>query len=652
MSRKYEKLLSPVQIGRLTMKNRIFCAPSSLNCINEDCSLNEQNIAFYEEVARGGAAVVTYGEVIVHPTGQSHNRQLQVYNSERLVDLATLARAIHRHGAMVSAELSHGGKFGGLASIAGDRKKDAIAYGASNEMTPEGEVHEMPHGMVLEVCESFGKGAAMLQRAGFDMCMVHAGHGWLFSQFLSTRTNHRTDEFGGSFENRAKPLILALESIRRHCGPNFAIEVRISGDEYLEGGITLEDSIKLCHLIQDKCDLINVSAGIHEGAELFIRTHPTSYLPKAANAFLAKAIKESGVKVPISTVGAIGDPDVAEKILEAGEADVIEMRRPLLCDPELPKKLMTGKEDLIVRCLRCNGCFGESLKTDGISCVLNPVVGNEVQNRVLLATPIQEKKKVMIVGGGPGGLKAAITAAQRGHEVVLYEKADKLGGTLNIFRHVDFKYGLYEFEQVLERYLALTDAKVVLGTEVTKEIVEKEAPDVLILANGSKPIILPIPGVDGKNVILASQVFGNLDKIDDNVVIIGGGLVGCETGAYLGRNGKHVSVVEMRSEIAMDADIFAKAAVMTDMEKNGAEFFTNATASQITEEGLIVKKPDGTEELIKGGTVVMAAGFRPDPSLFIELAGSAPIVQTIGDTRKAGKVTNAVTDGYYFALDI
>ena len=650
MNRKYEKLLSPVQIGRLTMKNRIFCAPASLNCINEDCSLNEQNIAFYEEVAKGGAAVVTYGEAIVHPTGQSHNRQIQLYNPERLVDLALLARAIHRHGAMVSAELSHGGKFGGLASIAGERDKDCIAYGASNEITPEGEVHEMPHGLVMEVVESFGKGAAVLQRAGFDMCMVHAGHGWLFSQFLSEKTNHRTDEFGGSFENRARPLILALESIRRHCGPNFAIEVRISGDEYIEGGITLEDSIKLVHLIEDKCDLVNVSAGIHEGAELFIRTHPTSYLPKAANAFLAKAIKESGVKVPISTVGGIGDPDVAEKILEAGEADVIEMRRPLLCDPQLPNKLMTGKEDLIIRCLRCNGCFGESLKTETISCVLNPVAGNEVGNRIALATPVKEKKKVMIVGGGPGGMKAAITAADRGHEVVLYEKAAKLGGTLNIFRHVDFKYGLYEFEEVLERYLALSTAKVYTGVEVTKEIVEKEAPDVLIIAAGSKPIVIPIPGVE--KVKLASEVFGHTDEIDENVVIIGGGLVGCETGAYLGRAGKHVSIVEMRSEIAMDADIFAQAAVMVDLKKNGAEFFTNATASKITDEGLIVKKPDGSEELIKGGTVIMAAGFRPDNTLYFDLAGSAPIVQTIGDSRKAGKVTNAVTDGYYFALDI
>ena len=262
---KYRNLFSPIKIGNLTLKNRIFSAPTSLNWGAVDGNLNLETIAYYEQKAKGGCAVVTMGESIVHSaTGKSHDRQIELDNPKSLVSLTQLARAIKRHGAVPSAELSHGGKWGGLSSLAGADKGDKIAYGASDEMTPAGPVKEMPKELLLEVIESFGKGAEVLQRAGFEMCMVHAGHGWFFGQFLSLRTNHRTDEFGGSFENRAKPLLMALDSIRKHVGPNFPIEVRMSGDEFIEGGLTLEDGIKLAKMIEHKCDLINVSGGIHE----------------------------------------------------------------------------------------------------------------------------------------------------------------------------------------------------------------------------------------------------------------------------------------------------------------------------------------------------------------------------------------------------
>lgn len=652
MNNKYKKIFTPVKVGRLILKNRIFCAPASLNWIAEDGSLTPQAIAFYENTAKGGAAVITYGEVIVHSaTGKSHDRQICIDDPQRLVDFANLARAIRRHGAAASAELSHGGKFGGLVSLAGGLKEGRTAYGASYEMTPDGEVQEMPKELLLEVIDSFGKGAAVLKRAGFDMCMVHAGHGWLFSQFLSTKTNHRTDEFGGSFENRARPLVMALEAIRKQAGPDFPIEVRISGDEFIEGGITLEDAKRLSRLIEDKCDMINVSAGIHEGPELFIRTHPTSYLPKGANAYLAAEIKKE-VSIPVSTVGGLGDPDLMAEILEKGEADIIELRRPLLADPEFPKKLMEGREDEIIPCLRCNGCFGESLKTNMTTCAVNPTAGNELNDWITRVQPVKTKKKVMVAGAGPGGLQAALTAKERGHEVVLYEKAEELGGTLNIFKHCEFKYGLYEFAQVMERLVERAGVEIRRGTEVTAEIVRAEKPDVLLLASGSVPIVPPIPGVKGENVILAAQAYGHTDRVGGNVVIIGGGMVGCETAAYLGRSGKKVTLVEMREAIAMDADVFGQAAVTVDMRKSGVCVKTSAAAKEITREGLLISKADEETELIKADTVIIAAGYRPDSSLYLELAQETPAVHMIGDCRKQGKVMNAVSDGYYLALDI
>ena len=649
---KYKHLFTPIKLGNLVLKNRIFSAPTSLNWNAPDGTILPENIAYFELKAKGGAAVVTYGETIVHEaTGKSHDRQICLDNPECLVSLSQLARAIKRHGAVPSAELSHGGKWGGLSSLAGELdKSDKIAYGASAEILPEGEVFEMPKELIYEIAASFGKGAAVLKRAGFEMCMVHAGHGWLFGQFLSKKSNHRTDEFGGSLENRARFLLMALDSIRTAVGPGFPIEVRISGDEYIDGGITLDEATELAKLIEDKCDLINVSAGIHEGLELFIRTHPSQYIDKAANVHLAAAIKKA-VKVPVSAVGAITDPELMEEILATGQADVILLGRPLLADPYLPTKLRQGREREIHKCIRCNACFGESVETGMSSCVVNPVIGNEFNDWIARSQPTTPKK-VMVIGGGPGGMEAAVTAAERGHEVVLYEKNAALGGTLLLFKHADFKYPLYELSETLSYKLEKLGVKVVLNANVTKETVEAEAPDVLFIAVGATPTVPPIPGIDSAKVKYAPDVFGYADQLGKNVVVIGAGLVGGETAAYLARNGKKVSLVEMREDVVMDADIFEQAALKVELRKDEVAIYTSTSAKEITAEGLIVKKADGSEELLPADVIVCAVGYTPNRDVFLELANAAPIVHMIGDCRKHGKVTNAMADGYNMALDV
>lgn len=648
---KYENLFKPVKIGNLILKNRIFSAPTSLNWGAVDGNLTPETIAYYELKAKGGAAVVTMGESIVHTaTGKSHDRQIELDNPTCLVGLSQLAKAIKRHGAVPSAELSHGGKWGGLVSMAGAMKSGRISYGASAEMTEAGEVKEMPRELLLEVIESFGKGAAVLKRAGFEMCMVHAGHGWLFGQFLSPKTNHRSDDFGGSFENRARALLMALESIRKHVGPGFPIEVRMSGDEFMEGGITMEEGIKLAKLIEDKCDLINVSAGMHENLELYIRTHPTQFIEKGPNVYLAEAIKKE-VKVPISTVGAIVDPDMMEDIIASGKADIVELGRPLLADPYLPEKLRTGREKEITKCLRCMGCFGESLKTETTSCTVNPVIGNEFNEWIAKSQPTT-RKKVLVAGGGPGGMKAAITAAERGHEVVLYEKSGVLGGALKFAEHVDFKHGMYEFKEVLEYLVKKNAIDLHLNTAVTKEIIEKENPDVVLLAIGAQPVIPPIKGIQGDNVMVAESVYGRETSVGNSVVVLGGGLVGCETAANLARQGKDVVIVELREDIAMDSEVFYRTALKVDLRKNNVRVITKAAGQAVTSQGLVIKNSDGSEELLRADTVVNAVGYRADQKLFMELCNTAPVVQRIGDCRRPGKVTNAVSDGYYMALDI
>ncbi|MGN0734152.1 MAG: FAD-dependent oxidoreductase [Emergencia sp.] len=647
----YPNLFKPIKIGNLVMKNRIFSAPTSLNWGAVDGNLTLDTIAYYEEKAKGGAAVVTMGESIVHTaTGKSHDRQIELDNPTSLVSLSQLARAIKRHGAIPSAELSHGGKWGGLVSMAGSMKEGKVSYGPSAEMTEAGEVKEMPEELLLEVIESFGKGAAVLKRAGFEMCMVHAGHNWFFGQFLSPHSNHRTDAYGGSFENRAKPLVMALESIRRHVGPGFPIEVRISADEFLADGITLEEGIKLAKLIEDKCDLINVSAGLHEDLELYLRTHPTQFAEKGANVYLAEAIRKE-VNVPISTVGAIVDPEMMEEIIASGKADIVELGRPLLADPQLPNKLRQGREKEIRRCLRCMSCFGASLKTETTICTVNPATGNEYNEWIAKSQPTSPKK-VLIAGGGPGGMQAAITAAQRGHDVTLYEKTGSLGGALHFAKHVDFKYDMYTFAEVLAYEVEKYGVKVHLNTPVTRDIVESEAPDVLMLATGAKPVTPSIPGIDGDNVMFAESIYGQEDKAGEKAVVLGGGLVGCETAAHLARMGKEVTLVELRDDVAADAEIFYQTAVKLDLKKHDVRVLTNTSGKEISSEGLLTVSADGGEELIKADIVLNAVGYYADNKLFEELADSAPVVHRIGDCRRPGKVYDAVTNGYYMSLDI
>ena len=647
---KYPHLFQPIKIGNLVLKNRIFSAPTSLNWGAVDGNLTPETIAYYEQKAKGGCAVVTMGESIVHTaTGKSHDRQIELDNPTSLVSLSQLARAIKRHGAVPSAELSHGGKWGGLVSMAGSLKSGKVSYGASAEMTEAGEVKEMPETLLLEVIESFGKGAAVLKRAGFEMCMVHAGHNWFFGQFLSPYTNHRTDAYGGSFENRAKPLVMALESIRRHVGQNFPIEVRISGDEFLEGGITQEEGIKLAKLIQDKCDLINVSAGLHENLALYLRTHPTQFIDKGANVYLAEAIRKE-VHVPISTVGAIVDPEMMEDIIATGKADIVELGRPLLADPYLPEKLRTGREKELRRCLRCMSCFGASLKTETTLCTVNPATGNEFNEWIAKGQPTQPKR-VLVAGGGPGGMQAAITAAQRGHDVILVEKTESLGGALHFAKYVDFKYDMYRLAEGLAYECEKYNVKVMLNTEITGKLVDSIAPDVLILATGAKPILPKIKGIDRENVMFAECIYGNEAKAGEHVVVLGGGLVGCETAAHLARMGKQVTLVEMREDVALDAEVFYQTAVKIDMEKNHVEIMTNTSGVEINAKGLIVEQK-GEKKLILADMILNAVGYYADNMLFEKLHDAAPMVHRIGDCRRPGKVFDAISTGYYVAMDL
>ena len=647
----YPHLFTPIKIGGQLIKNRIFSAPTGLMSYTARGHLTTENMAYYELKAKGGCGVVTLGESIVHAaTGQSHDRQICLDDPHVLPSLTNTARAITRYGAVANIELSHGGKYAGLASIGGHKKERRPAYGPSHDVLPSGEeVLEMPQKLIYEILDAYGAAADVAKRAGFGMVMVHAGHGWLFNQFLSPLENHRKDEFGGSLENRARFLLMALDRVRQAVGPGFPIQIRMNGDDFTEGGLHLEDYKELARMVESRVDLFNISCGSHERQELFVRTHPSAFLDHGCNVYLAAAIKQV-VSKPVSCVGALGDPEQCEEIIASGQADIVELGRALLADPFLPKKAYAGQKEDITPCLRCFVCLGESVINGTNRCSVNPVIGAELEEKYYVAPPLR-KKKVLVVGGGPAGMEAAITAARRGHEVLLYEKTDALGGALKFAEAVPFKQDLYRFTQCLIRRVESSGVKVTLNQRVDRALAEKVRPDVLIIAAGAQLVIPTIPGIASDKVVSVAQAEANPDALGERVVILGGGLVGCETGIHLGMKGKQVTIVEMRDTLAADVNMFHGMALGQELNKY-VTAVTGGTGRAVTDEGLIYTDREGQEHLLPADAVLCAVGMRACTDVMEKLWNVVDEQYVIGDCVKPAQVTQAISDAYYLAKSL
>jgi 2,4-dienoyl-CoA reductase-like NADH-dependent reductase (Old Yellow Enzyme family)/thioredoxin reductase len=657
--RKYPHLFSPYTLGNRIVRNRIIAAPSSIMCIEDIGKFTDDQLVFWELKAQGGAAIVTYGEAVVDTeTGQTKDRSVLLDNPHSLPHLAKLAKKIKRHGALANIELYHGGKYAGFASIAGENKPKRVAYGASAESMPEGDVLEMPDEIIMKIIESFGKAAAYVKRAGFDMVMIHGAHGWLFNQFLSQRTNHRTDRFGGSFENRARMYTMVLDSMRQNVGAGFPIEVRMNGSECLEeigeeGGLTLEDALHLAKLIEPKCDLINVSAGLHEDVRLFGRMIPSQFLEPGLNVPFAEAVKKEVKNVAVSCVGAINDPKMMEEIIATCRADFIEIGRGLLADPYLPRKAELGLDEReIAPCLCCNNCMDQSAFVNALmECAVNPIIGHERDDQIRRGVPTAPKR-VLIAGGGPAGMQLAITAAERGHNVVLCEKTAELGGAIRFAEHVSFKKGLDKFNEHLKYLVAKAKIDVRLNTPVSSQLVDSVRPDVLFVAIGSAPVVPYLPGIESENVLMAQDLYGNEALVGQNVVVLGGGLVGCETAAHLGRIGRSVTVVEMLDGFAGDSGVTHKAALKLELDKSSVKVMTATTGVAITGEGLLCRDKNGEEVLYPADAIVCAVGYASTDPLIEELRSCAPEVHVVGDADSPGKLKDALSMAYWMALDI
>ena len=648
MKTKFPHLCQPITLGRVTFRNRMFSAPMGGTDITADCSVGPRTPGFYELRAKGGAAAVTASELVVHPqTDASHMFHINLTTPGNLAGWTFLADAVARHGAVPSVELSHSGQYAGTYLVDKDKKKSLTQFGPSDWVRPDGiPVKALTKEQIADIVKSYGEAATLAKRVGFQMVMVHGGHGWLVNQFLSPAFNHRTDEYGGSFENRLRFAREVLTEVRKAVGPGFPIEFRMSGAELFDGGYTLEDGVKIAQGVEDLVDLIHVSAGSYQFG--FFTTHLPMFAPHGNNVYLAAEIKKH-VHKPVATIGALNDPAQMEEIIASGRADVVEMARALLADPFLPNKVMAGQEDEIVRCLRCFTCMAERPTTGTRRCTVNPLIGRECEGTDVL--PAARKKKVVVAGGGVGGMKAAITAAQRGHQVILLEKTDELGGILKSEQALPFKYEMYQLGLTFARQMEKEGVEVRLNTPATPELLEQLAPDALILAVGSSPIVPPLPGIDGDNVVVVNNYYLEKEKVADTVVVLGGGLAGCECAVHLGMEGKQVHLVEMRGSLAVDCNIRHRPILMQQVDKY-TTVHTGLQGLRVTEEGLVCKDGEGKEVLIPGKTVICAVGQRSNRDTVNELRGCAPFVREIGDCARVSNITNAVYQGYHAALDI
>ena len=649
MKYKYPHLCSPITIAGKTFSNRMFSAPMGGTDITNDGCIGPKSTAFYELRAKGGAAAVTVSECMVHPqTDGSHAYHLDTAILNSLASATYTADAISRHGAVASLELSHSGMYAGTYMTDKSRQHEMCQWGPSDTVRPDGvKVRALSKEQIAEIVSAYGTVAGLAKRAGFEMIMIHGGHGWLINQFLSPYFNHRTDEYGGSLENRCRLAAEVLDAVREAVGPAFPIEFRFSGSELFEGGYDLEEGIRIAKQLESKIDLLHVSAGTYQRG--FGDTHPSMFKDHGCNVYLASEIKKN-VSIPVATIGGLNDPAQMEEIIASGKADVVYMARALLADPQLPRKVMENRDEEIVRCLRCFTCMAERAATATRRCTVNPLIGREMEGNEIYPAPV--KKKVLVAGGGPGGLYAAWTAARRGHKVILCEKEDRIGGILKSEIALPFKKEMYELSLTYEKFARESGVEIRLNTEVTAEYVENEHPDALILAVGSRPFVPSIAGIDGDQVIVVNDLYKKQDQLTDEVVVMGGGLAGCECAVHLAKEGKKVHLVEMRDALAPDANVRHRPLLLKEIEKDGIQVHTGHCVEKIEKNGVVCKDAQGRQALIPGTTVICALGQRARTDIVESLRSCAPFVRIIGDARKVSTITNAVYQGYHAALDI
>ena len=638
---RYPHLFQPLKVKGLTFKNRIMSAPNMLFQTVDD-KPTEYHLRYLEHKARGGAAQVTLGECPICDGG-AHTPGVEL-TENNLPVISEISAAIKEHGAIASVEITHGGinckqKYntrpimGPVASV--NKVGDPI-----KAMTPED---------MEDVANAFADATEYWVKAGFDTVLIHAAHGWLFPQFLSPLINTRTDEYGGSLENRMRFPLMCLKRIRDRVGPRQVIEMRLSGSSRNEGeDFSCDDIIAFLEKAQEYVDLVEISA---EGALNFMAS---TYRPHLLQVDLSERIKKSGrVHIPVFVIGSILSPEEAEEILASGRADGVSLSRALIADPYFPLKAQLGRADEIVPCLRCLHCTDYDNLYRHFDCSVNPLAGREARLGFWEdIKPANHEKRVLVIGGGPAGMEAAITAARRGHDVTLCEKSGRLGGLLNFTDADSLKHDLRRYKDYLVRQVQASAVRVLLNTEADDALLTRLQPDHILVAAGSRPIVPTfIKGYETARHAIDAYFHPEETLKGDRVVMIGGGLIGVECGAHLANLGKAVTVLELGPELAPEGKACYKMGLMAKVRELGLTAVTGAKVKAI-EGNTVIYEKDGAEQRVTGDTILYAVGMQPNEEVYEAVCTKAPQVTLIGDCKQVGQVKGAVHTGFFAALDI
>lgn len=632
-----KELFTPFTLKKVTLENRIVMPGLASFLIEEDGSITEKTVEHYRRRAAGGPAMVIVEACAVAPEGIVSPHQARIYDDRFVEGLSRIARSIKEEGVVPAVQIHHGGRQTSPRVIG--RKP----FAPSNLPCPtiKGEVEPLSHEGIRNIVRQFGDAAVRAVEAGFELIEIHGAHGYLINQFISAFSNIREDEYGGSTEKRSRFAREIVEEIRRRVGPEYPLAFKISAQEFVPGGLNVPESIEILKgLVACGVDAVQVSAGNDATPEWICQP---MFMEKACLADSAAEIRKA-LKVPVMAVGRINSPVIANEIIAQGKADLVCIGRGLLADPKMPIKAREGRIEDIRTCIACNTCMESIFRKGRVECLVNPTLGREQE---MVLTPADAPKKVMVVGGGPGGLDVAWVAARRGHEVHLYERRESLGGQLSLGAVTSYKRELLSLISYQKRQAEKYGVHFHLGLHVTPEIVAEFNPDVLVLATGSVPDYPPVPGMESSPIVRSiSEVLMEPPPLPGaSSVVIGGGATGCELALHLSENGCPVTIIEKLTRIGPRIESVTRKMILGKLAEQGVVLMTGFEVSGIRENGVVALNRDSGEHFIEAGQVVVVTGMRPDNALHEGVRSLGIPTYLIGDCLEPRSAKAAIYEG-------